>query len=158
MPATKAVGCAIVRDRAAKKDGKVTYYRDVLPILQEHCQQCHAPGNDRDLLSGGGGRFLLGARRGLLRRSLVRGGAAGLKSAFLSDKDPSYSSATGRHNLFCVCIIHKTSVFCNGIADRNRPDNSEFSINNFSFPPSAPAKPHIRRQAASQASGDPRPF
>src|SRR5262249_50065897 len=27
-----------------KKDGKVTYYRDVLPILQNQCQQCHRPG------------------------------------------------------------------------------------------------------------------
>jgi hypothetical protein len=28
----------------ARKDGKVTYYRDVLPILQNHCQACHRPG------------------------------------------------------------------------------------------------------------------
>src|SRR5437764_297716 len=43
-PATRAIGCQIQRDRAVKKDGKVTYYRDVLPILQTHCQQCHRPG------------------------------------------------------------------------------------------------------------------
>jgi peroxiredoxin len=43
-PATVAVGCPITRDQAAKKDGKVTYYRDVLPILQTHCQHCHRPG------------------------------------------------------------------------------------------------------------------
>jgi peroxiredoxin len=43
-PATLAVGCPITRDQATKKDGKVTYYRDVLPILQTHCQQCHRPG------------------------------------------------------------------------------------------------------------------
>ncbi len=43
-PATTAVGCPIVRDKVAKKDGKVTYTRDVLPILQTHCQQCHRPG------------------------------------------------------------------------------------------------------------------
>jgi peroxiredoxin len=43
-PATKAVGCPIPRDQVAKKTGKVTYYRDVLPILQTHCQQCHRPG------------------------------------------------------------------------------------------------------------------
>src|SRR5262249_48231864 len=43
-PATVAVGCPIVRDQAVKKDGKVTYYKDVLPILQNHCQQCHRPG------------------------------------------------------------------------------------------------------------------
>lgn len=43
-PATKAIGCAIVRERVAKKDGAVTYHRDVLPILQNQCQQCHRPG------------------------------------------------------------------------------------------------------------------
>lgn len=43
-PATKAVGCPIVRDRVAAKDGKVTYHRDVAPILQTHCQVCHRPG------------------------------------------------------------------------------------------------------------------
>lgn len=43
-PATHPIGCAIARDRVAKNDGKVTYHRDVLPILQEHCQGCHRPG------------------------------------------------------------------------------------------------------------------
>jgi peroxiredoxin len=44
VPATRAVGCAIVRDRVAAAAGKVTYHRDVLPILQRHCQQCHRQG------------------------------------------------------------------------------------------------------------------
>jgi peroxiredoxin len=44
VPLTPAVGCPIVRDRTVKKTGKVTYYRDVLPILQNRCQQCHRPG------------------------------------------------------------------------------------------------------------------
>jgi thiol-disulfide isomerase/thioredoxin/mono/diheme cytochrome c family protein len=43
-PATPAVGCPIQRERVVKKEGKVTYHRDVLPILQAHCQQCHRPG------------------------------------------------------------------------------------------------------------------
>lgn len=43
-PATVAIGCRIVRDDATKKDGKVTYHRDVEPILQQHCQQCHRKG------------------------------------------------------------------------------------------------------------------
>jgi peroxiredoxin len=43
-PATRPIGCPIVRERVAKADGKVTYHRDVLPILQNHCQQCHRPG------------------------------------------------------------------------------------------------------------------
>ena len=45
VPATQAVGCKIYREpRAIAKDGKVTYHRDVLPILQKHCQECHRPG------------------------------------------------------------------------------------------------------------------
>ncbi|MFO0841191.1 MAG: hypothetical protein U0797_02180 [Gemmataceae bacterium] len=43
-PATKAVGCPIVRERVVKKGGTVTYHRDVVPVLQNHCQQCHRPG------------------------------------------------------------------------------------------------------------------
>jgi hypothetical protein len=30
--------------KKVSKDGKVTYYRDVLPILQNSCQACHRPG------------------------------------------------------------------------------------------------------------------
>jgi peroxiredoxin len=44
QPATKAVGCPIARGGLAKKAGKVTYHRDVAPILQDNCQQCHRPG------------------------------------------------------------------------------------------------------------------
>jgi peroxiredoxin len=42
---TAPVGCPIQRaSPLAKKDTTKTYYRDVLPILQEHCQACHRPG------------------------------------------------------------------------------------------------------------------
>jgi len=44
-PATQPIGCPILRPSTAKAtSGKVTYYRDVLPILQNHCQACHRPG------------------------------------------------------------------------------------------------------------------
>jgi hypothetical protein len=44
-PLTEPVGCAILRvEPAAGKTGPVTYYRDVLPILQQRCQGCHRPG------------------------------------------------------------------------------------------------------------------
>jgi peroxiredoxin len=43
-PATKAVGCPIPRGATPAATAKVTYYHDVLPILQERCQQCHRPG------------------------------------------------------------------------------------------------------------------
>jgi peroxiredoxin len=45
VSATAPIGCAIVRETAAKPAGTtVTYHRDVLPILQNHCQSCHRPG------------------------------------------------------------------------------------------------------------------
>jgi peroxiredoxin len=40
---TKALGCHILRDEK-KATAEVTYYKDVLPILQERCQSCHRPG------------------------------------------------------------------------------------------------------------------
>jgi peroxiredoxin len=43
-PVTKVVGCPLVRTKETPRSGKVTYYRDVLPILQYNCQQCHRPG------------------------------------------------------------------------------------------------------------------
>jgi peroxiredoxin len=44
-PATVPIGCLIPRDqKPVAKTGTVTYYRDVAPILQNHCQQCHRPG------------------------------------------------------------------------------------------------------------------
>jgi peroxiredoxin len=43
-PATRAVGCAVDRP-APRATGKVTFHRDVLPILQQRCQGCHRPGD-----------------------------------------------------------------------------------------------------------------
>ncbi len=44
-PATVAVGCPIVRERPERAAGTgVTFYKDVLPVLQNHCQTCHRPG------------------------------------------------------------------------------------------------------------------
>jgi peroxiredoxin/mono/diheme cytochrome c family protein len=44
-PETQAIGCAIPRRQSAPPGaGAVTYHRDVLPILQAHCQECHRPG------------------------------------------------------------------------------------------------------------------
>lgn len=44
-PATVAVGCPIPRTLSVKTPGgTVTFYRDVLPILQQSCQECHRPG------------------------------------------------------------------------------------------------------------------
>jgi peroxiredoxin len=44
-PATVAIGCPIrIDDKADIKGAELTYYKDVLPILQAHCQECHRPG------------------------------------------------------------------------------------------------------------------
>jgi peroxiredoxin len=44
--ATQALGCPIRTEAVAKgaRAVAVTYYRDVLPVLQKHCQECHRPG------------------------------------------------------------------------------------------------------------------
>jgi peroxiredoxin len=42
-PATLAIGCP-VQLPTPQATGKVTFYRDVLPILQRRCQGCHRPG------------------------------------------------------------------------------------------------------------------
>jgi peroxiredoxin len=45
VPATPAVGCALPRTRPTPAaTGTVVFHRDVLPILQTHCQGCHRPG------------------------------------------------------------------------------------------------------------------
>jgi mono/diheme cytochrome c family protein len=43
---TEPIGCPVPRPRSVSQDpaAKVTYHRDVLPILQKHCQSCHRPG------------------------------------------------------------------------------------------------------------------
>ena len=43
-PAMRPIGCPIHEKKPAKAEGSVTYYRDVLPILQNNCQGCHRPG------------------------------------------------------------------------------------------------------------------
>ena len=35
---------AATSDNAPPPPGKTTFYKDVLPIAQEHCQSCHRPG------------------------------------------------------------------------------------------------------------------
>jgi peroxiredoxin len=44
VPSAPAVGCPLPRRTASRTGGVVTFYKDVLPILQTHCQQCHRPG------------------------------------------------------------------------------------------------------------------
>lgn len=44
-PATRAVGCRLTPTRAPAESGRVTYHRDVAPILQHHCLHCHRPGD-----------------------------------------------------------------------------------------------------------------
>ncbi|MFM8275348.1 MAG: redoxin family protein, partial [Gemmata sp.] len=44
-PATRAIGCHIDSQERKVTSESVTYHRDVLPILQKHCQSCHRPGD-----------------------------------------------------------------------------------------------------------------
>ncbi|MEL6105843.1 MAG: redoxin domain-containing protein, partial [Planctomycetota bacterium] len=43
---TSALGCVIGRTRKSSpsSDASITYYRDVLPVLQSHCIECHRDG------------------------------------------------------------------------------------------------------------------
>ena len=41
---TEAFGCAILRPEKGTATARVTYHRDVQPILQERCESCHRPG------------------------------------------------------------------------------------------------------------------
>jgi peroxiredoxin len=44
-PVTVAIGCPVPREeKTVAKTGEITFYRDVLPILQNQCQSCHRPG------------------------------------------------------------------------------------------------------------------
>jgi peroxiredoxin len=44
LPRTPAPGCFIGRAAPAALQAKVTYARDIAPILRKHCQECHRPG------------------------------------------------------------------------------------------------------------------
>ena len=43
---TQAIGCPLNREKKEPSTGgEVTFYKDVLPLLQKHCQRCHRPGD-----------------------------------------------------------------------------------------------------------------
>ena len=44
QPTTETPGCLITRAPAPKKDAEITYGKNVAPIVQQHCQECHRPG------------------------------------------------------------------------------------------------------------------
>jgi thiol-disulfide isomerase/thioredoxin len=44
QPITEAPGCFIGRVQPPAKQGAVTYAKDIAPILQNHCLECHRPG------------------------------------------------------------------------------------------------------------------
>jgi peroxiredoxin len=45
QPVTEAPGCLISRVRSLPRTGQVTYTKDIAAILQQHCLNCHRPGN-----------------------------------------------------------------------------------------------------------------
>jgi peroxiredoxin len=44
VPVTTPSGCYIARVKPPRADGKITFTRDVAPILQQNCQECHRIG------------------------------------------------------------------------------------------------------------------
>jgi mono/diheme cytochrome c family protein len=43
-PVTPAAGCYIGRVQPEEKRGTITYAKDIAPLLQKHCVECHHPG------------------------------------------------------------------------------------------------------------------
>jgi len=43
-PQTEATGCLIERSRKPRGDEEVTYAKQVAPVVQKRCQECHRPG------------------------------------------------------------------------------------------------------------------
>jgi peroxiredoxin len=44
QPKTQVAGCIIARAPAPRAGGTVTYSKDVARVVQQHCQECHRPG------------------------------------------------------------------------------------------------------------------
>lgn len=44
LATTPVAGCLIARPLPVKEKGKITFAKDVAPILQKNCQECHRPG------------------------------------------------------------------------------------------------------------------
>jgi len=43
-PETDVAGCLIARARKPKADATISFTKDIVPILQKNCQECHRPG------------------------------------------------------------------------------------------------------------------
>src|SRR5205823_11301388 len=44
VPRTEPAGCLIERAASESGDSRVTYHREIAPILNRHCVACHRPG------------------------------------------------------------------------------------------------------------------
>jgi peroxiredoxin len=44
QPTTPVAGCLISRVKESKTEGPITFTKHIAPILQQHCQECHRPG------------------------------------------------------------------------------------------------------------------
>ena len=43
-PRTEAVGCLIARPRISKADSSITFCKQIVRLLKQHCTECHRPG------------------------------------------------------------------------------------------------------------------
>lgn len=82
VPITPAAGCPLERKTAAPRDARVTYHRDVAPILASHCVRCHQP--------GGIAPFSLAAADEAVRRSRAIGEAVSERRMPPWHADPKY--------------------------------------------------------------------
>ena len=100
QPVTKALGCIIGRVRSVEANGDVTYSRDVAPILQANCVDCHRSGEigpfeltDYDEVSGWGEMIAEVVREGRMppwHASSEHGEFANDRSMDATDKETIY--------------------------------------------------------------------
>lgn len=75
--------------------------------------------------------FFLGPAAAFSAEVLCAAGRLASNLPFFLIRIPPIQKPQG--DIIFFCIIHKPTDFCNGIPDRNRPQNSEISINIFGF-------------------------
>ncbi len=87
---------------AATAPPQVTFYKDVLPVLQKNCQTCHRPGE--------------AAPMSFLTYETARPWANGIKTAVITKKmppwfaDPHYGKFANDRSLSQAALAHKRAI------------------------------------------------
>ncbi len=90
--ALMVLGAAVILSGAANAAGPVTFSKDVLPILQENCQNCHRPGGQN--MSG------MIAPMSLMTYNEVRPWAKAIARAVEAKEMPPWHASEEQHGLF----------------------------------------------------------